>query len=97
MTQSGKQKSSSEKAAASRVARQQQARAEAKSNQMLVERKAAAVMLGGVHTDTLARMEKRGQLQPIRLTPSKSAKVFYRMSEIRALVDAVTKETGAAQ
>jgi DNA-binding transcriptional MerR regulator len=36
---------------------------------LLVSRKDAASMLGGCHPRTLVRLEKRGLLRPIRLTP----------------------------
>lgn len=55
---------------------------------LLVSRKNAASMLGGVSVATIIRMELRGALIPVRLNPhSLTSQVFYRMRDLKALVE----------
>jgi hypothetical protein len=54
---------------------------------LLVSRKNAALMLGGISVATIIRMEARGALVPVRLNPnSTTSQVFYRLSDLKALV-----------
>ena len=50
---------------------------------LLVSRKDAAIMLGGISIATLQRMEERGTLERVRLNPdSKIGQVFYRFDDL---------------
>lgn len=60
---------------------------------LLVNRKVAASILGGVSVATIIRMELRGTLTPVRLNPSSTAsQVFYRLSELREFIQTEAKE-----
>jgi hypothetical protein len=53
---------------------------------LLVSRKDAAVMLGGISMATMQRMEARGTLRPVRLNrDAKAGQVFYRHADLVAL------------
>lgn len=55
-------------------------------DQVLVSRQAAARMLGNVSVATIARLERRGGLKPVKLHPNASAaKTFYRRADVIAL------------
>jgi hypothetical protein len=56
--------------------------------QLLYSRAQAARLLGNVCVMTVVRLEKRGLLTPVRLDRrSKSGQVFYRHSDLIALVN----------
>jgi hypothetical protein len=71
------------KASETRAANQEKARTEARKQKILVAREDAAQLLGGCSTRTLLRMEKRGLLKAVRLTPG--GMVYYRMRDLEAL------------
>lgn len=54
-------------------------------NPLLIPRRETAKLLGGISIATLLRMEKRGQLAPLRLSPT--GPVMHRYSDVLALVD----------
>jgi hypothetical protein len=54
--------------------------------QLLIPRRAAALMLGGVSIASLKRLELKGELTPVRLNKrSPVSQVFYRRAQIFAL------------
>jgi hypothetical protein len=56
--------------------------------QLLVSRQAACKILGNISKITLTRLEEKGVLRGIRLNKTSAvAKVFYRMSDLRALAE----------
>ncbi len=59
--------------------------------QLLVSRKDAAHLLGGVCTRTLIRLEQAGRLTPLRLDPKPKSTVFYKMSELVALTKSIAQ------
>jgi hypothetical protein len=54
---------------------------------LLYSREQAAEQLGGVSTDTVRRLERQGRLKPVRLTGSRTGKVFYRAEQVHALIE----------
>lgn len=52
---------------------------------LLIDRNQARVILGNCSYSTILRMEAEGKLTPIRLTGSDKAKVFLRLSQVRAV------------
>ncbi len=53
---------------------------------LLVSRKAAAAMLGGVNVATIRRLEKEGLLKPKRLSPrSPTGQVFFAYEDVVAV------------
>ncbi len=64
--------------------------------QLLVSRKDAAQMLGGVSTATIKRLEQAGVLHPRRLRRSLSAQVFYGIEEIIAVAQGAEADDAAA-
>lgn len=61
-----------------------------KSNQttpLLYSRKEAARLLGNVSIATIIRLEQQGRLKPIRLSRSPSAQIFFKASDLIALVE----------
>jgi Helix-turn-helix domain len=54
---------------------------------LLYSREEAARLLGGVSVATIRRMENSGKLHPIRLTGRRSGQVFFRASEVFALIE----------
>jgi hypothetical protein len=70
------------RASATRAANREIARAEARQDRLLIPREDAAVMIGCC-TRTCKRLEKRGKLTPIRLTPG--GRVFYTPDNLQAL------------
>jgi hypothetical protein len=53
---------------------------------LLVSRKDAAAMLGGVDVSTIRRLEQSGKLKPIRLTRPRG-QVFFSIENVNALVE----------
>jgi hypothetical protein len=53
---------------------------------VLVTRAEARRMLGGIGRDLLLKLENEGKLHPIKLTASAKGHVFYRKSEVLALM-----------
>jgi hypothetical protein len=51
----------------------------------LIDRNQARLELGGVCYSTIIRIEKAGRLTPITLTDGPKPKVFYKLSEVRAI------------
>lgn len=61
-------------------------------DKILISRRDAAVMLGGISTQSLIRLEKVGRLQGIRLDPRKKrSPVFYRPRDLLALTKSIAK------
>jgi hypothetical protein len=56
-------------------------------NQLLYSREQAAKLLGGVSVSTIIRLERAGKLQPIRLSGSPTAQVFFRAKDVLTLVE----------
>jgi hypothetical protein len=54
---------------------------------LLVSRKQAAAMLGGVDISTIRRLEQEGRLRPVRLSRSAAGQVFFRIGDVRALAE----------
>ena len=54
---------------------------------LLYTREQVAQLLGGVSIATVRRLEREGQLRPVRLSRSPTAMVFFRASDVRALVE----------
>jgi hypothetical protein len=53
---------------------------------LLVSRRDAAVMLGGVCVASMKRYEERGILRPVKIDPeSPSSPVFYALAEIKRI------------
>lgn len=57
-------------------------------DQLLYTRDQLRRILGGISTDTITRLEAAGRLKPIRLSPAERARVYYRRSDIDALIGA---------
>jgi hypothetical protein len=57
-------------------------------SRLLYPREETAVLLGGVCTMTIIRLERKGLLTPVRLWSSKNSRVYHRDEEVRALVQA---------
>jgi hypothetical protein len=55
--------------------------------QMLVTRDQARLMLGGVASITIIRLEAAGVLKAVRLSPGDRAKVFYRRADVVAVTE----------
>jgi hypothetical protein len=55
--------------------------------QELVSRKVARRVLGNVSESMLVRLEKRGVLRAVRLSPSSAAQVFYTRANVMAVVN----------
>jgi hypothetical protein len=54
---------------------------------LLVTREEASRLLGGLSLSTLLRMERRGQLRPVKLTGSPAGKTFYRYGNVLAVAE----------
>jgi hypothetical protein len=53
---------------------------------LLISRKDAAVLLGGISVATLIRMEANGTLHPVRLNrQARTSQVFYRAADVERL------------
>ena len=52
----------------------------------LVTRAVARRMLGGIGRDQIAKLEAEGKLHPVKLTNSDKGHVYYRKSEVLALM-----------
>jgi hypothetical protein len=52
---------------------------------LLVNRREAARLLGGISISTMLRLEQSGALRPICLTDARTAQRFYSMDELKAL------------
>lgn len=59
---------------------------EASSPRLLYSREQVAEMLGGVSIATVRRLEREGRLKPVRLSRSPTAMVFFRASNVQALI-----------
>ena len=59
---------------------------------LIYSRQQVAEMLGGISTASVRRLEREGRLQPIRLGRSPTAMVFFRASDIEALVAGVAND-----
>ena len=57
-------------------------------DQLLYTRDQLRRILGGISTDTVTRLEAAGRLKPLRLSPARTARVYYRRSDIDALIGA---------
>jgi hypothetical protein len=68
-----------------RHASNKQAPAKVLDAPLLIERREARRMLGGISGTTIWRLEQTGKLTPVKLDDSPNAKVFYRYDEIVAL------------
>jgi hypothetical protein len=62
-------------------------RAGAPLRQLLFSREQVAQMLGGISIATVRRLEHEGRLKPVRLSRSPTAMVFFRASDVDALID----------
>ena len=60
------------------------------SDPLLYTREQVATLLGGISTATIRRMERAGRLRPIRLTGRNTGQVFFKASDVHALVEALT-------
>lgn len=61
-------------------------------DQLLYSRKDVARLLGGIHVSTVARLEKQGQLHPIRLNRfSPNGQVYFRADEVLALIESACR------
>ncbi|MCA6106116.1 helix-turn-helix domain-containing protein [Bradyrhizobium cenepequi] len=62
---------------------------------LLVSRSQACAMLGGISISHLRRMMKAGELRPVFLnasaTPQRSGKLYFRVSDLEALVEKYAK------
>lgn len=63
------------------------------SNQILVSRKQAAEMLGGLSVWTLMYHERQGRLTPVRLSGKARGQVYYDRLELEAFVEAMKAES----
>lgn len=62
------------------------ARFEDRSDRLIVSRKEAAQLLGGISVVSVIRLEQKGLLPRVRLDPRvKSPKAFYRLGDVIAL------------
>lgn len=50
-------------------------------------------MLGGISTPTIHKLERAGQLTPIRLVPSPQSTVFYAREQLEALLGRPVDDT----
>jgi hypothetical protein len=55
-------------------------------DRLLFTREQVAALLGGVSIATIRRLEQRGQLHPVRLTP-RTGQVFHRAEDVQRLID----------
>ncbi|MGY2849307.1 putative site-specific integrase-resolvase [Bradyrhizobium sp. USDA 4509] len=64
---------------------------------LLVSRKAAQQMLGGISVSHLRRLMKAGEIHPVFLnssrSPQRSGKLFFRVSDLEALVEKFAKHS----
>jgi len=56
------------------------------AERLLFSREQTAEVLGGVSIATIRRLEREGRLKPIRLSRSPTAMVFFRASDVQALI-----------
>ena len=63
----------------------------------LVTRAVARRMLGGIGRDQIAKLEAEGKLHPVKLTNSDKGHVFYRKSEVLALMRPTTPPRSSAR
>jgi hypothetical protein len=56
-------------------------------DQLLYSREQAAELLGGVSGNYIRRLEQQGRLRPIRLSRSPTGMVFFRASDLQALIE----------
>lgn len=54
---------------------------------LLYSREQVAELFGGVSTATIRRMERENRLRPIRLTGRNTGQVFFKASDVHALVE----------
>ena len=59
---------------------------------LLVSRRDARVLLGGISTSTLIRLERKGLLIPKRLTRSPSGTVYYAYDNLLQLIGTIRHE-----
>lgn len=64
------------------------ASSELAADQLLYTREQLRRILGGISTDTVIRLEAAGRLKPVRLTPGKLGRVYYRRRDVEALIEA---------
>lgn len=66
------------------------------ARQLLYTRAQTAELLGNVSLATIRRLENEGLLKPVRLSRSPTAMVFFRASDVEALVAGAADATSVS-